>query len=56
MKTMNLYSLKGFKVGGNVHALGDVANTDAILDFVTSHDIDIVALTETWLKGDPSDA
>ena len=40
----------------NVHALGDVEKTDAISDFVSSHDIDIVALTETWLKGDPSDA
>ena len=24
--------------------------------FVSSRDIDIVALSETWLKGDPSDA
>ena len=40
----------------NVSSVGDFTKTDCILDFVTSQDLDIVALCETWLKGDASDS
>ena len=37
-------------------SVGDSAKTNYILDFVTSRDVDIIALCETWLKGDASDS
>ena len=49
IKNLSLSSL-------NVRSVGNSTKTDCILDFVTSHDLDIVTLCETWPKGDALDS
>ena len=40
----------------NAHSLGDAEHADALKDLVVQHDLDCMAYTETWLRGDDSDA
>ena len=40
----------------NVRSVGNLAKTEWILDFVSSNNLDIISLCQTWLYGDASDA
>ncbi len=39
----------------NVCSIGDTKKADCIRDFITSDELDVLCLTETWLMGDQSD-